>query len=129
MKETRFTQAATLRFALVGVAATATYFAVAMLLIGSRAGFDPVLASALASGTATLVSYAGHHRYTFVRKGRHRFYFPRFVAITGALFLLSTMAMYVFTHMIPIDPRYVAGAITVSYPIASYVLNFLWVFK
>ncbi len=129
MKEIRFIQAATLRFALVGVAATATYFAVALLLIGSRASFDPVLASALASGTAILVSYAGHHRYTFARKGRHGFYFPRFVAITGALFVLSTVAMYVFTRMFPMDPRYVAGAITLCYPIASYVLNFLWVFK
>jgi hypothetical protein len=48
---------------------------------------------------------------------------------TGVLFLMSTLAMFVFTHVTPVNPLYVTIAITIAYPIASYLLNLLWVFK
>lgn len=114
---------------MVGIAATATYLVATLLLLSPSLRVEPVLASALASGISTLVSYAGHHSYTFERTGDHGFYFPRFIAVTVSLFLLSTMGMYFFTHVIPTDPSYVAIAITVTYPVASYLLNLLWVFK
>jgi putative flippase GtrA len=119
----------TLRFILIGIGATATYFGITVLLISSPIQLEPVLASAIASTVSILVSYIGHHRYTFNRQGRHDFHFPRFIAVTTFLFLSSTMAMYVYSHVVPTEPLYVASAIAVAYPIASYLLNLLWVFK
>jgi putative flippase GtrA len=119
----------TLRFIVSGIAATATYLAVTLILMVPPLRLEPVLASALASGVSILVSYAGHHSYTFERKGRHGFYFPRFFIVTAFLFFLSTLGMYFFTRVIPTDPFYVTVAITAGYPIASYLLNLLWVFK
>ena len=75
----------------------------------------------MASAISIAVSYAGHHRYTFERRGHHGFYLPRFIAVTVALFLLSTLGMYVFTVAIPTDPIFVAIVITATYPVASYV--------
>ncbi len=119
----------TLRFVVTGVAATATYLALTVLLMARPLGLEPVVASAVASLVSILVSYAGHHRYTFERRGRHDFYFPRFAAVTAALFALSTAAMYVFTRVVPADPDVVATAIALAYPPASYLLNLLWVFR
>ena len=129
MSDASFVTRVTLRFIVSGIAATASYLVITVLLMAPPLRLEPVLASALASGISILVSYAGHHSYTFERKGRHGFYFPRFIAVTVLLFLLSTMSMYVFTRVIPTDPVYVAIAVTVAYPIASYLLNLLWVFK
>ena len=119
----------TLRFILSGIAATITYLAVTLLLVSSAVRLEPVIASALASGVSILVSYVGHHSYTFERSGQHGFYFPRFIIVTSVLFLLSTAGMYVFTRVIPTDPLYVVIVITAIYPVASYLLNLLWVFK
>ena len=119
----------TLRFMATGIAATATYFALTLLLMAPPLRLEPVLASALGCGISILVSYLGHHSYTFERKGRHSFYVTRFIVVTTSLFLLSTLAMYVFTRMIPTDPLYVMFVVTAAYPIASYLLNLLWVFR
>lgn len=118
-----------MRFLVTGIAATATYFVATLLLMASPTRFEPVVASAVASAISIAVSYAGHHRYTFERRGHHGFYLPRFIAVTVALFLLSTLGMYVFTVAIPTDPIFVAIVITATYPVASYVLNLMWVFK
>jgi putative flippase GtrA len=114
---------------LTGIASTATYFAVSLMLIAPPVMLDPVLASAGAFGISLVVSYLGHHRYTFEREGRHGFYLPRFITVTVLLFVSSTLAMFIFTHVVATEPLYVTIAITLTYPIASYVLNLLWVFK
>jgi putative flippase GtrA len=112
-----------------GIVATATYFAAALLLMAPPMRLEPVMASALASAISIAVSYAGHHSYTFERNGHHGVYLPRFIAVTVSLFLLSTLGMYVFTRAIPTDPFVVTIAITALYPVASYLLNLMWVFK
>jgi len=129
MSSVLLTTRITLRFIVTGIVATATYFATTLLLMAQPFGVEPVIASVLAFATSILVSYAGHHRYTFERSGRHGFYFPRFVAVTTVLFVLSTLGMYVFTRVIHTDPVYVTIAITAAYPIASYLLNLFWVFR
>jgi len=49
--------------------------------------------------------------------------------VTALLFALSTSVMFVFTRLLPADPNMVAMGIAVAYPLASYLLNLLWVFK
>ncbi len=67
-----------LRFAAVGVAATATYGLAAATL--DRLGMAPILASLLAYGVGGGVSYLGHKRVTFRSDGAHRAEAPRFLA-------------------------------------------------
>ena len=87
--------AATSRFAVVGLVATGVYFGITAGLGSRVVGMEPVTASTLGFLVSVLVSYLGHHRFTFRVSGRHGFYLPRFLFVTLSLFFLSTLAMAV----------------------------------
>jgi putative flippase GtrA len=116
------------RFGAVGLIATVSYFAITAGLGHSAIGFDPVVAHVLGTSASLLVSYAGHHRFTFRADGAHAFYLPRFLLVTGILFLLSTAAMAFGRYGLGLDHTLVTAGIAVGYPIMSYLLNALWTF-
>jgi putative flippase GtrA len=74
-----------LRFGLVGIAATALYAALAVLLMERRwIGLPAVYASLAAYAAAALFSYLAHKSVTFMSRGLHRTEAPRFVLLTAA---------------------------------------------
>jgi putative flippase GtrA len=116
------------RFGAVGMAATISYFGIAAWLGHPRVGLDPIFAHVLGVGTSLVVSYVGHHRFTFRAEGAHDFYLPRFLLVTGVLFLLSTAAMAFGRYGLGLNHTLVTAGIAVGYPIMSYLFNALWTF-
>ena len=117
-------------FGLVGVTATAIYFVVAIVLYAIPP-FDthPASAAFLASVASVLWSYAGHHRFTFRKVGSHHLYLPRFVAISIILSTMAVCGTYFTVHTFGVDYQVAILGVTVSYPLASFVLNRGWVFR
>lgn len=120
---------ATGRFIVVGLIATGVYFGSTVALGSSRVGLSPVTANTIGFVISILVSYFGHHFYTFRVSGRHDFYFPRFLFVTLTLFGLSTVATKVLTETFGVSHVLVTAGIALAYPPSSYLLNFLWTFK
>ena len=75
-------QARTMRFALVGAAATAVYAGLAWAGT-ERLALPFPLASLAAYALAALLSYAGHRSLTFASRRRHREAAPRFGGIAA----------------------------------------------
>jgi len=117
------------RFGAVGVAATLTYFMITVVLGRPAIGLEPVAANTIGVAVSLVVSYLGHHSFTFQLRGDHDIYFPRFMIVTAALFALSTAAMAIGRYTLGLDHTTVTGAIAVGYPVASYLLNLLWTFS
>ena len=116
------------RFGIVGIAATATYLAVAILLPAIGAA-SPATAALVASGVSVFVSYFGHHTFTFARKGRHDFYLPRFLlqwmVLTGA----ASLGTYVLTDILAMNYRLAAVLVALAYAASSFVANNIGVFR
>ncbi len=116
------------RFGAIGALATLLYFMVTAALGQPAIGIEPITAHVLGTAASILVSYFGHHRFTFQMQGAHDFHFPRFLTVTAALFVLSTAVMAIGRYGLTLNHTLVTAAIAIGYPIASYVLNRLWTF-
>lgn len=119
----------TLRFIVVGLAATATYAACAITLNRSLAEWGAVTIHVIAFAVSLVVSYLGHHQFTFGLRGRHKFYLPRFVFVTACLLLASTAMTYVCDRVLQLDGTAIAVGVSIFYPVASYLANLLWTFR
>jgi putative flippase GtrA len=73
-----------LRFAAVGITSTLIYFLVAASL-NLIAAINPVVVNTSAVVVSVLVSYAGHHKFTYGLNGRHVSHFRRFVTVSVLL--------------------------------------------
>lgn len=122
-------QAATqaFRFAVVGLAATATHVVVALAL-AEAAGVTPFLANLCAFAVALGVSYAGNHAWTFAATGRHGRHFPRFVAVAVPALLLNQVIVYVTVERWDLDFRIALVIVVLVVPVLSLILNRFWVF-
>ena len=130
MKSTFWSNVARLgRFGIVGAAATFVYFAITAGLGRPPIEMEPIAANAVGVAASLLVSYFGHHRYTFRALGNHERYLPRFLTVTAGLFLLSTAAMAIARYVWRLDHIVVTAFIAVGYPVLSYILNLLWTFS
>ncbi|WP_448203921.1 GtrA family protein [Azospirillum sp. sgz302134] len=119
-----------LRFALVGVAATATYYIVTVGLSDGWTGvrLPASVANLIGFAVSLALSYVGHHRFTFGKTSRHDHYLPRFVAVSLTLAALSTGAVHLMTGLFGVPAAVSAGIVALCYPPASYALNTLWAF-
>jgi putative flippase GtrA len=116
------------RFGLVGILATATYFLLMLLLIDVlRSATRWAHVTALSAGL--LVSYAGHHRFTFERRRNHQRYFARFCIVSAILFLASSLFVWEVTANGAMSPEMAAGIVTVAYPCLSLVLHWALTFR
>jgi putative flippase GtrA len=113
------------RFGVVGIAATITYFVVTALV---GRGLDPMLANVFGVAISLFVSYLGHFYFTFRIRGKHAVHLSRFLVVTFGLFILSTVVTGVACNVAGLDRVVVTACIAVCYPIASYVLNLGWTF-
>jgi putative flippase GtrA len=118
-----------LRFIVVGLAATVTYAVCAIALNRSLGELGAVKIHLIAFAVSLLVSYLGHHQFTFSLRGRHEFYLPRFVFVTACLLLASTAMTYVCDRVLRFDATAIAVGVSIFYPIASYLANLLWTFR
>lgn len=115
-----------LRFGMVGIGATLTYFAVS--LAAQWLWGRPLLSSSLGYVASVGVSYFGHGSFTF-RTGRpHRTTGPRFVAVSLVVFVCTNLIVLAVTG--PLGQPFIVAATTVviSIPLFTWVLGRLWVF-
>lgn len=116
------------RFGIVGVAATATYLAVAIALPALGVA-SPAAAALVASGVSVFVSYFGHHTFTFARKGRHDFYLPRFLLQWIVLSGAASLGTHVLTEIVAMNYRLAAVLVAFAYAALSFVANNIGVFR
>lgn len=116
-----------IRFAIVGVAATATHVAVAVAAV-EAATVRPIWANLIAFGAALFVSYLGNHRWTFGRARAHGRHFPRFavVAVSGLAF--NQAIMWGLAERAGTDYRIALAVVVLVVPALTFVLSKLWVF-
>jgi len=116
-----------LRFGVVGIAASATHIAVALLLI-EQAKLDVMAANALAFLIAVIVSYAGNHAWTFRREGRHGTYFPRFLATSLAGLFLNQAIVFVAVRLFGLGYLAAILIVVATVPLLTFIVSKLWAF-
>lgn len=116
-----------LRFALVGVAATATTYLV--LITGVELlGVDAVAASIAGYLAGIVVNYLLNYRFTFRSQQRHRVVLPRYLAVMLVGLLLNAGLMYVGVNWLGIHYALAQfGAIAVVL-VWSFAANRVWAF-
>mgnify|MGYP002712878578 FL=1 len=81
------------RFALTGGVATLVHLAIAIMLI--RLGVAPLIGNAAAFATAFMVSFWGHHLFTFAGHGvAAGWAFGRFAIVAAIGFLVNETVLY-----------------------------------
>jgi putative flippase GtrA len=116
------------RFAVVGVIATATHTAVFAVLI-ELAHIEPVSATALAFVVAVLVGFALNRAWTFAAHGGAEARLWRYAVGALAGLGVNSAIMYVATHKLHWSP-YVGLALALCVvPPLTFALNQYWVFR
>lgn len=123
-----FDAAQAFRFGMVGVFATLTYLGIVNLLAVPVGPLSPFHAHLVALSSSIGVSYAGHHAFTFARKGRHGFYARRFACITAALFVLTSAVAFACDRYLHLSAALISVLVTMLYPGGSYLAHSLWTF-
>lgn len=115
-----------LRFASVGVAATALYAGLFYALLWSHVAVMP--SHLIAQVLSLLASYLGHKNFTFQVQGSH--------ALTGARFALTTLILAGSQSLLVswLDSTALAKEVliavsTLYYPATSLLLHSLWTFR
>ena len=115
------------RFLGVGMAATGTYLCSATILnVFTR--LAPVTVTAIALAISVILSYIGHHRFTFRLAGNHAACFTRFLVVSAILYGTSSGLVYVSVEQLRIPVIYTVIMVTVLYPVGSFFLHSLWTF-
>ena len=117
------------RFGIVGIASTLVYFILTTVLGRPPIDMGSITANVLGVIVSLLVSYFGHHRFTFGVLGQHRHYLPRVLFVIATLFLLSCAVMTIGRYVLVLDHTLVTAIIAIFFPIVSFVLNLLWTFS
>ena len=117
-----------LRFALTGGLATLTHLAVALLLI--RAGVAPLVSNAIAFATAFMVSFWGHHLFSFAGHGAavgHAF--RRFLIVSGLGFATNETVLFLLLKGAAGHPSAALMASTAVAAVLPFVLSRHWAFQ
>ena len=116
------------RFGVVGVGATATHMATAVLCV-ELAGLSPELATTIGMGASMGVSYFGHQMFTFGVKADHRTYLPRFLVSTVIAYLLNVGLVALITEGLRQPYQLGLAVVAVVIPLSNYLIGRLWVFE
>ena len=118
----------TLRFGLVGMAATLTHAGVVTLLIETTA-LDPRIANAIAFGIAFMVSFNGHFHWTFPREAPARQAMRRFFLIALLGLAMNTLLLSVLLSE-AVMPETIAALISIlAVPATTFLAARLWGFR
>jgi len=116
-----------LRFAAVGVVATALHIAVFALLV-ETSPVDPVAATAIAFGVAFVAGYLMNRRWTFRSTGAWTAELPRYLATQLAGLALNAAIMAIAVHALALSPYAGLAASLLLVPPLSYLLARRWAF-
>jgi putative flippase GtrA len=116
------------RFGVVGAVATGIYFLVAVGFGQLAANLHPVLAHTVAVIVSTIASYLGHHKFTFQANQQHFYYGARFLLTAAGLYSITTLLVIVANALRPSHQVLISAAITLCFPMISYMLNSHWTF-
>ena len=115
------------RFAIVGVIATAIHFAVLVVLVqGEFAG--TVWASSIGFAASVLINYALNRSFTFRSRGAHADAFPKFMVV--ALIGLGLNGCLVWLFHVAVGLHYLLAQVlaTAGTLSSNFVLNRTWAF-
>ena len=117
-----------LKFGLVGLFATLTYYSSAIFLREVLQGFSILVTNVFAYCIAMIVSYAGHYFWTYKAQGNHGATIAKY--IISALFgsaLNSTIVYICMRFSMQYKSAMLVAIILV--PAVAYVINKKWVFR
>lgn len=116
-----------LRFAIVGIAATATHFAV--LAAGVElAGLDPVAANGIAFASAVCVTYLGQSLWVFRVAAHSLAQLRKFLTAAIGGFLANIGLMALITDGLGLHYLVGFATVTVLVPLGTFLANKFWVF-
>ena len=116
-----------LRFGIVGILATLVHYGTLTSLL-SYAGMGPVPSNFIAYGLAVVVSFVGHHYWTYRARGPVIVSFVKFLSASFAAFLVSTLLLVALLHVQ--TPKPIAAFLAVAIvPVITFVAFRLWVFR
>ncbi len=114
-------------FGIVGVLATITHATVAIALI--EIGFlHPFSANAFGFGAGFLVSYFGHHRFSFQTGADHRQAMPRFLTIAGFGLFFNQAIVYALVNLAGFSYFLALAVIIATVPAFTYLAARRWAF-
>jgi putative flippase GtrA len=116
-----------LRFAAVGLAATAAHAGVA-LAAATTLGLAPLLANLAGYLAAVTLSYGGHARLTFGGRGGHARRAPRFAAVSLGGLALSAAITVLVCEALGGSFLLAMACVTLVVPAASFLANRRWAF-
>lgn len=117
------------RFFVVGTAASATHYIVALAAY-SLFGCTPGIANALGYALGFPVSYCGHRFWTFdSTRERHAVALPRFMLVALLSFGANQTLLLLAVHWLPLPFWLLLGAVLVVVAVSTYVVSRLWVFR
>lgn len=116
-----------LRFMLTGGAATLVHMGVALGLL--RGGTAPLASNGAAFVVAFLVSFWGHHRFSFAgHTTAPRQAFLRFMVVAGIGFAINETALFWLVQRMPAYPAQALVASTTLAAVGTFVLSRHWAF-
>lgn len=117
-----------LRFATVGVAATATHAAMVLILVEGY-GLAPLPANFFSFLLAVLVSFFGHYHFTFTASTPYTKAFPRFFTIALLGLGLSQAIMFSAVSLLALDYRLGLAVVVMLVPGLNFLVNRAWTFR
>lgn len=114
------------RFGFVGLAATGIHILVALVL-NTVFAVEAQLANLAAFGTAILLSFFGHHSFSFRSEKSRSQTLPRFFVAAGSGYLASA---FILSQLQSAEYQTVVSLVVSALfiPAVSYVVNRFWVF-
>lgn len=115
-----------LRFGLVGLLATAVHAAAYGVAV-SRAAVPPLLANPLAFVAAFVISFVGHHRWTFAGHGAE-YAIPRFFATALLGLAVNQFMVWLLVERLGLPPLSALFSIVLLVPALVFIASRYWAF-
>lgn len=118
-----------LRFVVTGCVAAAVHLSVVVGLVATF-GAPPLGANVVGWLTAFVVSFAGHHRWTFAHQGArwHRA-LPRFFALSAIGFAINEAAYALALRFLPWRYDVLLAGVLLGVAVGTYLLSKWWAFR
>lgn len=115
------------RFGIVGVAATITYFVLAVIF--ERMGIPVFVGNTLSYVFGFGVSYTGHRTWTFQSTASHGSALPKFLATQIFGLGLNTAIIWALMRFAGLAYIFAMPVAIVTVPVAVYLISKFWVFR
>ena len=116
-----------MRYALVGLLATAIHYLVLVILV-ELAKVDASVSAGIGALCGALAAYVGNRRYTFAVDAPHRRALPRFLAVAAAGVATSAAFVAMGTRWLDLPYLVPQAAATLLVLLGGYSLNRRWSF-